>query len=69
MSLSNGWDSVKNYAESATAENIMEAETIGYLVFEDEDIVMLAQTLDIGNGQMLNAQVIAKSCISERYAL
>lgn len=70
MAITKGWASVEDYAKDATTgDGVMEAETVGYLVFEDDDIVLIAQTLDIGNGQMLNAQAIAKDCIYGRERL
>lgn len=70
MAIARGWASVDEYVKSATGgKDVMEAETIGYLVFEDENIVLIAQTLDLGNEQMLNAQAIAKTCIHERVEL
>lgn len=70
MVISDGWLTLaETIARATETPDTMHAETIGYLVHEDENIVILAQTVDLGADAMMNAQVIAKDAVYDRYQL
>lgn len=70
MVINQGWITLQDALDKiADFPDIMHAETVGYMVHEDENVVIIAQTLDMGAGVLMNAQVIAKDSIYERKKL
>lgn len=47
----------------------MEVTTVGVLVHEDDDVVILGLSIDEASGSVFGAQAIWKACILERRGL
>ena len=66
--LHDGWmqlDIVKQQAPSC----LQEVDTVGHVVYEDEEVIVLGLSVDENNSTVFGAQVIAKSCIKHRATL
>lgn len=64
--VSDGWTSLEDTIEKTKGVDFLHAETVGYVVYEDEDIIIMAQTLDMDAEKLLNAQVIARDAVFNR---
>lgn len=68
MHLDEGWASTAVYAERAKNWN-GEVVTVGTVFHEDDKVVVVGLSRDTGNGNWYGAQLIYKSCITEREEL
>lgn len=68
MAIDRGWARREHYL-SETRIGAMVAHTAGYLMHEDDDVIVLSSTYDPTGQTFYGAQVIAKTAIVERRAL
>ncbi len=65
---SDEWTSITNLRARAVVSG-MEVTTVGMLVHEDDDVVILGLSIDEAGGTVFGAQAIWKACILERCGL
>lgn len=65
MAIAEGWKDAA-YIRSQAKVGRMEVLSVGLLVFEDDDVVVLANSYDREHDAFHNAQVIAKAGILSR---
>jgi hypothetical protein len=65
---SDEWTSIANLRARAVVSG-MEVTTVGMLVHEDDDVVILGLSVDDAGGTVFGAQAIWKACILERRGL
>jgi hypothetical protein len=65
MSLDRGWASRDSYVAQARIGRMI-VRSVGYLMHEDEDVVVLALSYDPSGQTFYGAQVIARRSIVER---
>ena len=65
MALAEGWKKAGFYASQANLTR-MEVVTVGLLVYEDDDVVVVANSYDREHDAYVNAQVVAKVAIISR---
>lgn len=65
LAISEGWKRPEHYASQARTGR-MEVVSAGLLVYEDDDVVVVANSYDPELDQFVNAQVIAKVAILSR---
>lgn len=66
--ISDGWQQLTEVIGQATGSN-MTVTTIGHLVYEDDDIVVVGLSLDRDNDAVFGAQTIARQNIIEYRSL
>ena len=66
--LHDGWMQLEVVQQQAPA-CLQEVDTVGHVVFEDDDVIVLGLSVDSNNATVFGAQVIAKSCIKHRATL
>lgn len=65
MSITDGWMSEEKLRERADPKR-MEAISVGWFLYETDDVLVLTQTYDEALDQHFNAQVIHKTAITSR---
>lgn len=65
LAIAEGWKTPDWYASQAATRR-MEVLSVGFLVHEDDDVIVLAQSYDPEHNQYVNAEVIAKQGIITR---
>lgn len=68
LARSNGWEKPAEIIPQMGVDH-MTANTVGFLIHETDEILIVAQTEDLANGAYLNAQAIYVSNIIGRRAL
>ena len=63
--LHDGWMQLEVVQQQAKA-CLQEVETVGHVVFEDDDVIVLGLSVDAVNSTVFGAQVIAKQNIVTR---
>lgn len=66
--LHDGWMQLEVVQQQAKA-CLQEVETVGHVVFEDDEVIVLGLSIDEANNTVFGAQVIAKQNIRFRSAL
>jgi hypothetical protein len=62
------WTSITRVCAQAVTSG-MEVTTVGMLVHEDDDVVVLGLSIDESGGSVFGAQAILKVCILDRCGL
>lgn len=65
LDFDRGWRTLTEFMEKA-ALGTMEAETVGYLMHEDDDVILLGQTHNPTGDNWVGAQMIAKRNVLSR---
>lgn len=68
MFIDKGWATTQVYRDSIAGWR-GDVESVGTVMFEDDDVVVLGLSRDIVNDTWYGAQLIHKPCISYREAL
>jgi hypothetical protein len=63
MALSNEWKKQTAFAEELHGNNVLLVSSVGFLIHEDDEHLILGQSRDEHNDQYLNAQVIYRPCV------
>lgn len=63
--LSDGWMSLDIVRQQAPA-SLQVVETVGHVIHEDDEVLVLGLSIDEANATVFGAQVIAKPCIRGR---
>jgi hypothetical protein len=66
MAIGGEWKTSGEFIEHVhESDNILLVTTLGYLLQEDDEHLIVAQSRDEHNDQYLNAQVIYRPCVRE----
>lgn len=65
LDFDRGWKGLSDYVVRASLDNMV-AESVGFVMHEDEDVLLLGQTRDTAGQSYVGAQAIAKQNILDR---
>lgn len=63
MSRSEGWEDAQDIVRALTEEGSFEVVTIGWLIHEDDERIIVAQSHDTFNDAYYNAHAIYRPCV------